>query len=150
MRVRVQKSYLSAGVAVVAVMGLAACGSVGETFGFNRNSPDEFNVITKAPLVVPPDLSLRPPAPGAPRPQEVQPVNRAQEALFGRRTQPNPQMSQGENVLLARAGALQVDPSVRELVDRDNGEAISKPKGFLDRVLFWRKGENDDLTEVNE
>ncbi|MGB0920811.1 MAG: DUF3035 domain-containing protein [Alphaproteobacteria bacterium] len=146
MRVGVQKSYLSAGFALAALLGLSACGGVSETFGFARNSPDEFNVITKAPLVVPPDLTLRPPTPGAPRPQEVQPVNRAQEALFGRRTQPNPEMSEGENVLLARAGALQVDPSVRELVDRDNEAAISKPDGFIDRVLFWQRGD-DDLSE---
>ena len=32
--------------------------------------PDEFAVESRAPLTVPPDFDLRPPEPGAPRPQE--------------------------------------------------------------------------------
>jgi len=45
-------------------------------------TPDEFRVVTKAPLVVPPDFSLRPPAPGKPRPQELQPESAARTALL--------------------------------------------------------------------
>ncbi len=33
-------------------------------------SPDEFAVESRAPLTIPPDFDLRPPQPGAPRPQE--------------------------------------------------------------------------------
>ncbi|MEY4160521.1 MAG: hypothetical protein RLZZ136_1142, partial [Pseudomonadota bacterium] len=46
---------------------LAGCGSSGL---FNRDRPDEFAVQRQAPLVVPPDFSLTPPQPGAPRPAE--------------------------------------------------------------------------------
>lgn len=143
MRNSASSNFLKAGFAAAACVALVGCGSAADTFGFSRNSPDEFNVITKAPLVVPPDLTLRPPRPGAPRPQEVEPVNRAQEALFGRRTQPNPEMSEGENVLLARAGATKVESSVREEIDRENDAAISKSDGFIDTILFWRRGDDD-------
>jgi hypothetical protein len=47
---------------------LAACGSGGGILG--RDRPDEFAVQRQAPLVVPPDFSLTPPAPGTPRPAE--------------------------------------------------------------------------------
>lgn len=59
---------------------LAACGGNGI---FNRDRPDEFAVQRQAPLVVPPDFSLTPPAPGAPRPAEGTASEQALEALFG-------------------------------------------------------------------
>lgn len=49
----------------------------------NRDRPDEFAVQRQAPLVVPPDFSLTPPAPGAPRPSENTAQEQALEALFG-------------------------------------------------------------------
>ena len=41
------------------------------TFGLNKRAPDEFAVPTRAPLSLPPDYSLRPPEPGAPRPNQT-------------------------------------------------------------------------------
>ena len=49
---------LAAGAAM-----LSGCGTTGI---FNRDRPDEFAVQRQAPLVVPPDFNLVPPAPGAP------------------------------------------------------------------------------------
>ncbi len=59
---------------------LAGCGSTGL---LNRQRPDEFAVQRQAPLVVPPDFSLEPPTPGAPRPTEGTAAEQALEALFG-------------------------------------------------------------------
>lgn len=59
---------------------LAACGGV--DLG-NRERPDEFAVQRQAPLVIPPDFDLVPPAPGAPRPTEGTASEQALEALFG-------------------------------------------------------------------
>jgi len=49
--------------ALVATVGLAGCNSTRSALGMTKVTPDEFRVVTKAPLVVPPDYSLRPPAP---------------------------------------------------------------------------------------
>ena len=46
----------------LAATALAGCGAGGI---LNRERPDEFAVQRQAPLVVPPDFSLTPPAPGA-------------------------------------------------------------------------------------
>lgn len=59
---------------------LAACGGGGL---LNRERPDEFAVQRQAPLVIPPDFSLVPPEPGAPRPTEGTAAQQALEALFG-------------------------------------------------------------------
>jgi hypothetical protein len=62
------------------VMLLSACSSASV---FNRDRPDEFAVQRQAPLVVPPDFELAPPAPGAPRPTDGTAAQQALDALFG-------------------------------------------------------------------
>jgi hypothetical protein len=117
---------------------LGACSSVGNALGFQKNSPDEFRVVAKAPLVVPPDYALRPPSPGEPRPQELQPESSARLALLGQREAVT--RSQGESLLANRAGATKADPLIRYVMDDEFGSIAHKDKSFADRVMFWRKG----------
>ena len=77
---------------------------------FNRERPDEFAVQRQAPLVVPPDFNLVPPAPGTPRPAEGTAAEQALDALFGG---PAPR-SQVETSALDRAGA--AEPGIRSKV----------------------------------
>ena len=87
-------------IATLLVLGMAlsGCGSSGL---FNRDRPDEFAVSRQAPLVIPPDFSLAPPNPGAPRPQDNDASSQALDALFGG---PAPR-SAIEKDALGRAGA---------------------------------------------
>ena len=82
---------------------LAACGSNGGILA--RERPDEFAVQRQAPLVVPPDFNLVPPAPGA---------------LFGG---PAPR-SAGETSVLDRAGA--ADPGIRSTVGDPQTNTVAK------------------------
>ena len=123
--------------ALVAAAGLAGCQSTQKALGMSKVTPDEFRVVTKAPLVVPPDYALRPPAPGEPRPQELQPESAARNALLGAREAE--QRSDGEKLLVAKAGADKADPLVRYVVDDEFGDIAHKEKGFADRVMFWKK-----------
>jgi hypothetical protein len=123
--------------ALVAAAGLAGCQSTQKALGMSKVTPDEFRVVTKAPLVVPPDYALRPPAPGEPRPQELQPESAARNALLGQREAE--QRSAGEKLLVAKAGAEKADPLVRYVVDDEFGDIAHKEKNFADRVMFWKK-----------
>ncbi|TAL35382.1 DUF3035 domain-containing protein [Phenylobacterium sp.] len=125
--------------ALVAAAGLAGCQSTQKALGMSKVTPDEFRVVTKAPLVVPPDYALRPPAPGEPRPQELQPESAARNALLGQREAE--QRSDGEKLLVAKAGAEKADPLVRYVVDDEFGDIAHKEKNFADRVMFWKKGD---------
>lgn len=118
-------------------VSLTACQSASRALGVAKVTPDEFRVVTKAPLVVPPDYALRPPAPGEPRPQELQPESAARQALLGR--QQTLTRSEGESLLVAKAGGERADPLVRYVVDDEFGDIAHKEKSFADRVLFWRK-----------
>ena len=64
------------------MLALAACGGFREQLGLTKQSPDEFRVVSRAPLTVPPDFSLRPPEPGAPRPQEGTSAQQAERAVL--------------------------------------------------------------------
>jgi hypothetical protein len=131
---------LTAGFAALGA-GLSGCQSTAQALGMTKVVPDEFRVVTKAPLTVPPDYSLRPPAPGQPRPQELQPESAARTALLGARA--SEQRSEGEKLLAAKAGGDKADPLVRYVVDDEFGEIAHKDPSFADRVLFWKKNKTD-------
>jgi hypothetical protein len=93
-------------LALALPLALAACEGVRQELGLTKQPPDEFAVVaSKAPLVVPPDFSLRPPRPGAPRPQETQPRDAARGALVAA-TQPD----QRPRAPAARTGAVGAPP----------------------------------------
>ena len=128
---------MAAAAVIVAGLGLAGCSSASKALGLNKVTPDEFRTVARAPLVVPPDYSLRPPAPGEPRPQELQPESAARVALLGERN--GEARSDGEKLLVAKAGADKADPLVRYVVDDEFGDIAHKDKSFADKVMFWRK-----------
>jgi hypothetical protein len=123
---------------VVAVLCLLAVvpGCTGERtladrLGMGRNVPDEFQVVERAPLVVPPQYNLRPPEPGAPRPQEGTTSERAERALTGR-APAAAETTPGAEALLTQAGASDADPDIRRtLADETRGLA------GLDEDRFW-------------
>jgi hypothetical protein len=122
-------------------LALAGCKSTKAALGMNKVVPDEFAVVTQAPLVVPPDYSLRPPTPGEPRPQELQPESQARLALLNERSSAT--RSEGETLLAQKAGADKADPLIRYVVDDEFGSIAHKEPSFADRVIFWRKHKPD-------
>lgn len=109
-----------AALAAIVVTGaslLSGCSSGGL---FNRARPDEFAVQRQAPLVVPPDFSLTPPSPGAPRPQDAQSSQEALEALFGG---PAPR-SKVESDAISRAG--DSAPGIRSVVGDPETNVVAK------------------------
>ncbi|HEX5379953.1 MAG TPA: DUF3035 domain-containing protein [Phenylobacterium sp.] len=126
-------------IAVVGAVGLSGCTSTRKALGMTKVTPDEFRVVSKAPLVVPPDYALRPPAPGEPRPQELQPESAARNALLGKREAAD--RSPGEQLLATKAGADKADPLIRFVVDDETGDIAHKDKSFADKIMFWKPGE---------
>jgi hypothetical protein len=119
---------------VCAVLALSACGSntVKETLGLSRGTPDEFRVVSRPPLSVPPEFSLRPPGAGSEAPGQQSDVQarsmvlgasnaKAADAkpvvLRGKAAKPAAKSS-AEDAFLRNAGAAAADPNVRnELVE---------------------------------
>ena len=104
---------------------LSACGGGGL---FNRQRPDEFAVQRQAPLVVPPDFALVPPAPGAPRPTDQSTAAQAQSALFG----PPAPRSGVETSINQLSG--QAAPSIRSTVGDPATQTVSKGDATRDII----------------
>ncbi|WP_313453151.1 DUF3035 domain-containing protein [Brevundimonas sp.] len=124
-------------LAASAALAVSACGSLKQGIGLTKVVPDEFVTVSTAPLTVPPEYGLRPPAPGQPRPQELAPESAARQILLGQRQAVT--RTAGEQVLVAQAGAEQADPLARYVVDDEFGDIAHKDESFADRLMFWRK-----------
>ncbi|MDC0886897.1 DUF3035 domain-containing protein [Altererythrobacter sp.] len=105
---------------------LAACGSGGGILG--RDRPDEFAVQRQAPLVVPPDFNLVPPAPGAPRPSEGTAAEQALEVLFGGPAA----RSAVESSAISRAG--EADPGIRSSIGDAQTNTVAKGRVTRDII----------------
>jgi hypothetical protein len=127
---------------------LAGCGSdTARTLGFTRDAPDEFSVVTRAPLSLPPTLgSLPAPRPGLQRPQELRgraagEAVLAPGAAFGVGAAQS--ASQGESALLAQAGQASGAGAVpggdiRQRVDAEATRLEQPDRSVVDRLMFWR------------
>ena len=140
--------------ALAATLVLSGCGGVRQSLGLVRTSPDEFAVVAKPPLVLPPDFGLRPPVPGAPPiSQQADATTQAANALAAAApTQAQAQrqatpttwanLSPAENALLGAAGVAATDPGIRQRVDFEAAQIAEKGRGFTERLLgFQRPGE---------
>lgn len=117
----------------------SACSKTKEQFDFSKKAPDEFAVTTRAPLEMPPDYSLRPPRPGAQRPQEDTAVDEAKQAIFGAeetnaQIQAEP-ITGGEAILLQKSNATAIDPNIRQKIDKETAEVIKEQTPTVDRIL---------------
>ena len=150
------------------MMGLMSCDSLKEKTGLTKKSPDEFTVITKAPLIMPPEFSLRPPRPGARQLQVIQPREKARKALLNQksdnRTTSSPTQNRARNALagasvskspgkatgaelrlLKKAGASDANPSIRQIVNEETAVLVGKNSSIADRLIFWQEKEPDGL-----
>jgi hypothetical protein len=143
------------------VLPLGACsGSLADKLGMGKRAPDEFAVVARQPLIVPPDFDLRPPQPGAERPVVARPSDRAylsltrqpledttgelgvdtgaaapvegQAAAATTQRQVIAGSSRGQSALLAQINAVPTDPEIREKLAAESGVAA------VDRALLIR------------
>ncbi len=121
---------------LAAATAASGCASFQRAVGAARTAPDEFRVVSQAPLTLPPEYSLRPPRPGEPRPQELEPDAEARAALFG--TDVAVGSRAGERSLVANAGDDAVDPNVRDTIDYESQGVVRRNRDFVDRLLIFR------------
>lgn len=122
--------------------GLVGCDSIRDAAGISKSPPDEFAVVTKAPLVIPPDYNLHPPKPGAAPTNQSSPTDSAQAALFGSddptaiaASLPNT-YSPGEKALLANSGGAAADHGIRTQIAADAKSMATANDSFTDQLLF--------------
>jgi len=134
-------------VFVALAVVLSACGDTKDLLGRGKRTPDEFAVYSRAPLTLPPDYGLRPPVPGAGRPQDVQPREVAKATVLGvgpapavgapdQQIKPG-EVSTGTMAILERTGALEANPGIRDVVNRESAILAEEDKSLAERIIFW-------------
>jgi hypothetical protein len=136
------RSYVYLGI-VSSVLTACTNSDVRDSLGINREAPDEFVVVSRPPLSVPPEFELRPPRPGeAPRLPSAE--AQARKELLGTESKsstleedmPHSESSVAPVIasdaatgatasFLNRAGVGTADESIREKLGQD---AVAAPK----------------------
>jgi hypothetical protein len=129
------RKFIAAGIA--GALLLSGCG----TSGYDRARPDEFAVARQAPLVIPPDFALVPPAPGAARPQDNAGAGNAQtlDALFGG----SAARSASERTTVAAAGGDTADRGIRSNVGDPDTNVVDKGATTRD-IVAAPEGDGQD------
>ena len=141
---------------IIGTIGLGGCENAKETIGLGKQAPDEFAVVTRAPLNIPPKFDLRPPKPGAKRPQKVTPTLKARTILLRKNSLrektdkknaaiASGKFSNGEIAFLQLAGALDADSSIRQIVNKESSVLAEVGDGMLRKVIFWQKKEKSGV-----
>ncbi len=131
---------------IVALAALTGCEAAKSVAGLKKQAPDEFEVVSRAPLSIPPDFGLRSPAPGAERPQELNPREQAKTILLRNSSRPEQtgmqeavssgRFTRGEAAILAKAGAVNVDPSIRQKVNQESTALAGRVGEFHAQAAF--------------
>src|SRR5215831_11445825 len=97
-------------ILIAPALALGGCGSLSEAVGSAKLPPDEFTVLTKAPLIIPPDYNLRPPQPGVASRNDPDADETGRAALFPQNAAAaaaalGATYSDGEKLLLTKTNA---------------------------------------------
>jgi hypothetical protein len=135
------RHLLHFGIVFAIAASVAGCDSIRQAAGQDKQSPDEFAIVTKAPLVIPPDYNLRPPTAGAAPTNQLAPTQAAQAALFTADAATvaaslPPSMSTGERYLLVNAGVQNADPAIRQEIASDAASTRAGDESFTNSLLF--------------
>ena len=101
---------------------LAACGSdVADSLGYGKSPPDEFTVISRPPLILPPDYNLRPPGSGTARTTALKPNEIAKILVLGKENKPTEKNTTGD--------------SIREQIENDRTGTVSKSPETVETLV---------------
>lgn len=142
-------------VLIASLFMLAACDgtTVQEKLGISRPAPDEFSVIARPPLTVPPEFDLKPPQKYSKSLSQTDTSGKVQNILQGRdenqdvkSTATPDALTKSEQNLLEKAGASQANPDIRQAIEQDEivkQQKKSEKKGLVSG--WFGKDKADDV-----
>lgn len=142
------RALIPAAALLIGALAQGGCSDIRQAVGAEKAPPDEFQVRVRAPLSLPRDYGLRAPAPGTERPQAVRERDRARQIVLESDESRKGKLSErrrvkgvspAEAALLAKLGGEDVDPGIRQVVERETNAINEDSKSFVDSLIFWRE-----------
>jgi hypothetical protein len=127
-------------------------GEVKRSLGLSKDAPDEFMVVSRPPLSVPPDFRLQPPT-DLKSTSTSKVRDEAKQVLF-----PTKQLTskggktRGEMALLKNAKTEEANPKIREILAKEQlrSEVEEEEKSMLDSIRDALNPEDDAVVDVSE
>jgi hypothetical protein len=124
--------------ALILPIAISGCQNVKRELGVGRNSPDEFLVVKRAPLSLPPEYTLRPPSTDSlPPASEVS--DQARTAILGASSAPQKAAGSGEALILQKMGVPAANPDIRSVINQENGYIALENQTLTDKLIFWKE-----------
>lgn len=147
-----QKLILTSGL--VSAILLSACDhDTKQDLGLIKAAPDEFAVVTRAPLSVPPEYTLRPPVPGKQRPMEISTQDAARQTVFGVKDVDNSGIARPDSVsdngFFDKVGVNDADPSIRDVVDAETAQGVEDTRPTAEKLMFWQSKPEEQGTPLD-
>tara|TARA_E500000331_G_scaffold37134_1_gene30959 strand:+ start:106 stop:678 length:573 start_codon:yes stop_codon:yes gene_type:complete len=139
---------LTISILIVLMMGalLSGCSNVRDALGQNKKSPDEFAILARAPLSMPPNFSLRAPNKGMERPQEPSSRNMGRDLIFKKSNSERGNDSKSNSSSIrGLLGTNKANPKIREIINAETKNMAFEDKPFLDKLLSWKKPSEDGV-----
>jgi hypothetical protein len=164
---------------VFAALALGACdgGSVKDTLGLSKKAPDEFRVVSRPALSVPPQFNLRPPSISDVSPTHTPADRQAQSLVLGTplnsqsgdtyslepptdaavmpvqagpvgSAKPLGAATPGESQLLKNAGAAQADPRVRQQLTEEKNSIVTQEEESSWWDIMGSKQQKEPLVDA--
>lgn len=128
-------------IALMLTSSIAACGVNSNQLGFSKSVPDEFNVVRRAPLIIPPEFHLLPPSSQNARPAAPQGAELARLIVLP--NAPRPTASEVERRLIEKAaGDKAYGYGVREELDNQKRGTVSEDAKIVDRLVVDQAEKN--------
>lgn len=149
------KNFIKLSILPALFMTLFACG--GDPLRLNvKRSPDEFAVLPRAPLSLPPDYALLPPKPtphdpygnSVQRLAEATIVNLGEKKSLNKNTAIKTNSSEDAE-LINRMAVSGIDPNIRTQVEQETEQSLSKSRLFARKLMFWKNKEDRPGTIVD-
>ncbi|NBO19129.1 MAG: DUF3035 domain-containing protein [Proteobacteria bacterium] len=152
-------------------LALSGCSSttVKDTLGLYRSAPDEYRVVSRPPLSVPPQFGLRPPAPTESSPNQLPASEQAESLVLGNangsvkadtavksvtaapaaKAKKDTQVSSADSKFMKKIGAEQADPNVRQELVEEQYQKIEKQEtgSWMDK-LDWTSDKKDPTVDA--
>lgn len=137
-------------ISLCALLILTGCSQMREELGLNRHSPDEFTVVKRAPLTMPPGYQLMPPGESTNVASAERTSDEAKTAVFGTKAQTKTTPDNSEQAFLQKIGADQANASIRTTIDRESGYVTLEKQSTIDKIFKRNSAEDAIIVDAEK